>query len=50
MLRLAPGIQERLLSISAAIRRSSVTERALRPIAQIADHEEQASLFEGLIS
>lgn len=50
LLPLAPEIQEHVLSLPDMVRRPTITERALRPIAQIADHGEQASLFEGLIS
>jgi hypothetical protein len=61
MLRLAPEIQEHVLSLpdlpaatgaaqAGMVRRPAITDRALRPIAQIADHGEQASLFEGIIS
>jgi hypothetical protein len=50
MLRLAPEIQEHVLSLPDVVRRPAISERALRPIAQIADHGEQALLFERLIS
>jgi hypothetical protein len=50
LLRLPPEIQQHILALPDMVRRPAITERALRPIAQIADHGEQASLFEGLIS
>lgn len=50
MLRLAPEIQEHVLSLPNIVRRPAITERALRPIAQTADYRQQVSLFERLAS
>jgi hypothetical protein len=50
LLRLAPEIQEHVLSLPDVVRRPAITERALRPIAQTADHQQQVSLFERLAS
>ena len=50
MLRLAPEIQEHVLSMPNMVRRPAISERALRPIAQTADHRQQVSLFERLAS
>jgi len=36
--RLAPEIQQHILSLPETACRSAITERALRPIAQIGDH------------
>ncbi len=40
MLRLAPEIQEHILSMPEAVRLSAVAEQALRPIAQIEDRRQ----------
>ena len=45
LLRLAPGIQQQILSMHAVARRPAVTERALRPIARIQKEQEQIRLF-----
>jgi hypothetical protein len=45
LLRLAPEIQQHVLSLPDMVRRPASTERALRPIAQVEDHREQISLF-----
>jgi len=50
LIRLAPEIQERALALPDTIRRPTITERALRPIAQATDHEVQLVLFEKLLS
>lgn len=47
-LRLAPEIQEHVLSLPDLVRRPAITERALRPIAQTQDHSQQLCLFEVL--
>lgn len=51
LLRLAPEIQEHILSMPDTVRRSAVTERALRPIAHLEDPKAQLAefrvLFEG---
>jgi hypothetical protein len=49
LLKLAPEIQEHILSMPAAIRRSAVTERALRPIAQLENAADQKTRFQDLI-
>lgn len=48
MLRLAPEIQQHILSLPDAVRRPAITERALRPIAQIDDPEQQINSFREL--
>jgi hypothetical protein len=50
MLQLSPEIQQHVLSMPDMVQRPAITERALRPIAQVADHGEQASLFQRPIS
>ena len=50
MLRLAPEIQEHILSLPGAVRRSSISERALRDIAQLEDPKQQLAEFRGLSS
>jgi hypothetical protein len=47
MLRLAPEIQEHILSMPDMVRRPAVTERSLRPIAEL-DAEDQAGAFKSL--
>ena len=47
MLRLAPEIQQHILSLPEAVHRPASTERALRPIAQI-DRQKQADAFQEL--
>jgi hypothetical protein len=49
MLHLAPEIRENILSTPIAIRRHSVTERVLRPIATITDYHEQIREFQKLL-
>ncbi|MBP2680477.1 MAG: hypothetical protein H6Q78_340 [Candidatus Krumholzibacteriota bacterium] len=48
LLRLAPEIQEHVLSLPDTVRRSAITERALRPIAQMEDRRAQLQAFEQL--
>jgi len=50
MLRLAPEIQEHVLSLPDVVRRPAISERALRPIAQTEDHSQQLRLFEVLVA
>jgi hypothetical protein len=50
MLRLAPEIQERILSLPDTIRRRAVTERLLRPITAVADHRDQLREFKRHLS
>ena len=50
MLRLAPEIQEHILCMSDTVRRPAISERALRPIAQIEDWDEQKLRFQDLSS
>ena len=49
LLRLAPLIREHILSMPDAARRPTVTERALRPIAQLQDPKAQCAEFRGLL-
>ena len=49
MLRLAPQIQERVLSLPDVVRRPAITERALRPVAQLENVTDQKARFEELI-
>ena len=49
LLRLAPEIQERVLSLPDMVRRPAITERALRPIAQLENIADQKATFEALI-
>lgn len=49
MLRLAPEIQQSILSMPDTVRRPIITERALRPIAQTADLDDQRLRFQELI-
>ncbi|HUG41225.1 MAG TPA: hypothetical protein VMM12_12115 [Longimicrobiales bacterium] len=46
MLRLAPEIQEHVLSMPDAVRRPAISERALRPIAQLEDQRRQMETFQ----
>ncbi|MBE0569503.1 MAG: hypothetical protein IH576_02560 [Deltaproteobacteria bacterium] len=48
MLRLAPEIQQQILTTPDTIRRPPVTERMLRPIRAIADHRDQLRKFHNL--
>ncbi len=50
MLRLAPEIREHILAMPETIGRAAITERALRPIAQIEDPGEQIALLQVLTS
>lgn len=50
LLRLAPDIREHLLDMPDTIRRPLLTERALRPIAQIDDRRDQLYEFQKLIA
>jgi hypothetical protein len=49
MLRLAPEIQQHVLSLPDMARRPVITERALRPIAQIEDQADQRLAFATLL-
>jgi hypothetical protein len=49
MLRLAPEIQARILSLPRTVPRPAISERALRPIVQIDDHGEQRGAFSTLL-
>lgn len=49
MLRLAPEIQQNILSMPEMIRRSPISERMLRPIATIIDRRDQLREFQGLL-
>jgi len=48
MLRFAPEIQQHVLSLPDMVRRPAITERALRPIAQIDSPKEQLQAFQAL--
>ncbi|HZW35447.1 MAG: hypothetical protein ACM319_03780 [Deltaproteobacteria bacterium] len=49
MLRLAPEIQKRVLTLPASVRRTAITERLLRPITGITDHHDQIQEFYKLL-
>jgi hypothetical protein len=49
MLRLAPEFQKRVLTLPVSVRRTSITERLLRPITGIADHRDQIQEFYELL-
>jgi hypothetical protein len=49
MLRLAPEIQEMILTSRGTIHRRIVTERMLRPIGAIANQQEQLQEFNRLL-
>jgi len=49
LLRLAPEIQQHIPSMPDMARRPAITERALRPIAQLEGVTEQKARFEELI-
>jgi len=49
LLRLAPEIQEHVLSLPDMVRRPAITERALRPIAQIEEPKDQRARFQELV-
>jgi hypothetical protein len=46
MLRLAPEIQSKILSMPGGVRRSPISERMLRPIGTLTDHRDQVQEFE----
>lgn len=48
MLRLAPEIQQHVLSLPNMVRPSAITERALRPIAQLENAADQKAKFQEL--
>lgn len=50
LLHLAPEIQRSILSMPDMVRRPAITERALRPIAQLEDLDDQRLRFRDLIS
>ena len=49
MLHLAPEIQQHILSVPDVIRRPAVTERALRPVAQLESHRAHLVQFKELV-
>jgi len=49
LLRLAPEIQQHILSMPNMARRPAITERALRPIAQLEDVRDQTARFQELV-
>ncbi len=50
LLRLAPEIQEHVLSMPDMVRRPAITERALRPIAQLEQASDQKARFQELVA
>jgi hypothetical protein len=50
LLRLAPEIQQHILSLPDMVRRPAITERALRPIAQIPQTRDQLHAFQQLLT
>jgi hypothetical protein len=50
MLRLAPEIQQHVLSLPDMVRRPAITERALRPIAQLPQRSDQLHAFQQLLT
>ena len=48
MLRLAPEIQEQILSMPRAVGRSAISEPALQPIAQMENLVDQKAMFRDL--
>jgi len=50
LLRLAPGIQERILSMPKSLNARRIGERSLRPVAIIEDPIKQAAAFEEVIA
>ncbi|GAB4142378.1 MAG: hypothetical protein Fur0037_09560 [Planctomycetota bacterium] len=49
LLRLAPEIQQHVLSLPDMVRRPAITERALRPIAQLDRPQSQIEAFQRLL-
>ena len=49
-LRLAPEVQEHILAMPEEVRRPAITERALRPVAQIVNPEQQIASFQRLVT
>lgn len=49
LLCLGPEIRKKILSMPKAARRSSVTERVLRPITALTDHRDQLQEFHKLL-
>ena len=49
MLRLAPEIQNRIVTLPKSVRPSSVTERYIRPITAITDYHDQIREFQKLL-
>jgi hypothetical protein len=49
MLRLAAEIQQHILAVSETVRQPAISERALRPIAQLDDYASQRVLFSQLV-
>jgi ParB-like chromosome segregation protein Spo0J len=50
LLRLAPEIQQHVLSLPDMVRRPAITERALRPIASLANQSDQVHHFQKLLT
>ena len=48
MLRLAPWIQQHILSMLDMVRRPAISERTLRPIAKMKEREDQMDAFSEL--
>ena len=49
MLRLAPEIQQHILAMAKTVRQPAISERVLRPIAQIENPERQLARFRGVL-
>ena len=49
MLRLAPEIQQHILSMGDMVRRPAITERALRPVVKIEERKQQLAAFSALL-
>ena len=50
LLRLALEIQQYILSMPDAVRLAAITERALRPIAQLEDLADQKAKFQEIVA
>jgi hypothetical protein len=50
MLRLAPEIQQHVLSLPDMVHRPAITERALRPISQLENVADQKAKFQELVA
>jgi len=48
LLRLAPGIQERILDMPKSVKPPRISERRLRPVAHMGDEEHQLTAFNAI--